>query len=328
MAAVVVASMLNDLSNLQRLITLGHKIDEVDPWGDTALHAAANAGRYTLVKFLIEKGADVNKTNKAGSTPLHKACIADKLSVVELLLRYGASPNIPNFAGLRPEDYTSNIQMRKMLLGSAAVTEDIVIPKSLHGVIIGKGGKRLRQLRSETGADIRLPPPASQQEEISISGREEVVQKAREMILQLVQQREATTEQEEPTEVIGHKYTRIAVDIPKEKHRLIIGVGGKTIKELTSKWEVRIKVPLTDSPDTKIIVSGSAQDVDEVAERIRRLTSEKAPGINYNSLLVPEKSLPPKNKSDSPASSPVPTTPPKRRQRRRKNQYQDRPTQE
>jgi ankyrin repeat protein len=41
--------------------------------GDTALHAAAQAGFTTVVQYLVDHGADVNAKNKAGRTPLAAA---------------------------------------------------------------------------------------------------------------------------------------------------------------------------------------------------------------------------------------------------------------
>ena len=38
--------------------------------GDTALHAAAQAGFDTVVQYLVDKGADVNAKNGRGQTPL------------------------------------------------------------------------------------------------------------------------------------------------------------------------------------------------------------------------------------------------------------------
>ena len=41
--------------------------------GDTALHAAAQAGFGTVVQYLVDNGANVNAKNKAGRTPLAAA---------------------------------------------------------------------------------------------------------------------------------------------------------------------------------------------------------------------------------------------------------------
>ena len=62
------------------------KIDQVDSFGDSPLHLAAQYNSLEVVKKLLEKGADLNKKNNNGYTPLHIAAKKGQLEVVEELI--------------------------------------------------------------------------------------------------------------------------------------------------------------------------------------------------------------------------------------------------
>lgn len=55
---------------IRALLEWGADINETNPVGDTALHAAAYSGEDTIVRFLVDRGARVNTRNKNGQTPV------------------------------------------------------------------------------------------------------------------------------------------------------------------------------------------------------------------------------------------------------------------
>jgi ankyrin repeat protein len=74
-------------------------VNQIDDYGDSALHVAVAKGRYDFVKYLVEKGkaicffshklgANVNVRNKAGSSPLHKTALApyDRIEIARYLI--------------------------------------------------------------------------------------------------------------------------------------------------------------------------------------------------------------------------------------------------
>ena len=83
------------------LIEQGVKVDGVDWFGNTALHAAIRYPR--VVELLLEGGASVNARNAFGNTPLHLA-VADH-RVVDILLAAGADVNARNYLDKTALDY-------------------------------------------------------------------------------------------------------------------------------------------------------------------------------------------------------------------------------
>ncbi|KAK0150525.1 Heterogeneous nuclear ribonucleoprotein K [Merluccius polli] len=65
-------------------------------------------------------------------------------------------------------------------IGGPVVTTQVTIPKDLAGSIIGKGGQRIKQIRSESGASIKIDEPLEGSEDriITITGTQDQIQNA------------------------------------------------------------------------------------------------------------------------------------------------------
>lgn len=64
----------------------------------------------------------------------------------------------------------------------------MTIPTNLAGSIIGKGGQRIRQIRADSGAQIKIdePAPGSEDRIITIIGTQEQIQNAQFLLQQSV----------------------------------------------------------------------------------------------------------------------------------------------
>ncbi|EDL06874.1 mCG121849, isoform CRA_e, partial [Mus musculus] len=65
-------------------------------------------------------------------------------------------------------------------LGGPIITTQVTIPKDLAGSIIGKGGQRIKQIRHESGASIKIDEPleGSEDQIITITGTQDQIQNA------------------------------------------------------------------------------------------------------------------------------------------------------
>ncbi|KFQ38334.1 Heterogeneous nuclear ribonucleoprotein K, partial [Mesitornis unicolor] len=65
-------------------------------------------------------------------------------------------------------------------LGGPIITTQVTIPKDLAGSIIGKGGQRIKQIRHESGASIKIDEPLEGSEDriITITGTQDQIQNA------------------------------------------------------------------------------------------------------------------------------------------------------
>uniref|UniRef100_A0A3P8ZGU1 Heterogeneous nuclear ribonucleoprotein K n=1 Tax=Esox lucius TaxID=8010 RepID=A0A3P8ZGU1_ESOLU len=81
-------------------------------------------------------------------------------------------------------------------IGGPVITTQVTIPKDLAGSIIGKGGQRIKQIRHESGASIKIDEPLEGSEDriITITGTQDQIQNAQ----YLLQNRHGS--------VLGHHY--------------------------------------------------------------------------------------------------------------------------
>lgn len=268
--ALKLAAEDGDLEEVRRLIeTQNTPINQPDEFGDTALHAAVAKGRAGVVTYLLEHGADPNIQNKAGSTTLHKVAVAkyDQLSILRLLIKHKANPLIRNSAGLLPEQLGSGL-VKELLAGNDYVVEELEVPKSKHGRIIGKKGSKMKEIQTDTGTHVNVPKQEDGSNKITIKGRQEAVAKAKELILELLKDKgPGGRGGYDDDENDGRMSTKL--NIPKDRHRLIIGRGGATVNEIREETGVDIIIPPADSKDDCIIIKGDTQD--DISEAIKRI---------------------------------------------------------
>jgi ankyrin repeat protein len=84
-----------DHEEVERLLAYGKcQVNEIDKFGQTALHVAAFEGHLNVVDVLLRKGVNIQLQDKNGWTALHSAAHAAHLHICEKLLLEGCDPNI------------------------------------------------------------------------------------------------------------------------------------------------------------------------------------------------------------------------------------------
>ncbi|KAL0931741.1 uncharacterized protein CTRU02_212694 [Colletotrichum truncatum] len=81
------------------LLSLKVPVNEVDMYGETALHVAARSGCETCIRSLFHAGADIDVQSRQEWTPLMLAARYGHVEAVVELIRDGASLNQRGFHG-------------------------------------------------------------------------------------------------------------------------------------------------------------------------------------------------------------------------------------
>lgn len=106
------------------LLSHGCKLDAEDGYGATAVYKAADLGKTSLVRLLLQAGANPNAVVGAyidgpgRKTPLHVACRFP--AIMQLLLDHGARPQAKDSEGRTPADWVNLDSQRKFDLQETA----------------------------------------------------------------------------------------------------------------------------------------------------------------------------------------------------------------
>ena len=126
-----------------------------------------------------------------------------------------------------------------------------------HPKIIGRKGAVITKLRDDFKVNIQLPKKeGDSQEEITITGLEENAEAAKNEILKIVGQYESMVKME--------------VNIDAKVHSMIIGRGGKSIRNIMEKFKVDIRLPRAGDEDpTLVVVSGDQEACEECIDYLK-----------------------------------------------------------
>jgi len=134
--------------------------------------------------------------------------------------------------------------------------------KQFHKFIIGKAGATINQIRQNTNTKIDLPETGSDSDMITITGKKADVEKARDEVQKI---------QQEKANVVS-----IEVKIPANIHNTIIGAGGKIIQSIMDDCGgVHIKFPEAKSGSDMVTVRGPKEDVEKAKGQLESLSTEK-----------------------------------------------------
>ncbi|XP_017771601.1 PREDICTED: vigilin [Nicrophorus vespilloides] len=147
-------------------------------------------------------------------------------------------------------------------LNESSFQIEVPIFKQFHKFIIGKGGANIRKIREETQTKIDLPAEGDTNDVITITGKKENVEEAREKIRKIQDELETIVTEE------------IVID-PKFYNSLI-GSRGKLIHSIMEDCGgVAIKFPSAESRSDKVTIRGPKEDVDRAKQQLLDLASER-----------------------------------------------------
>ncbi|XP_075165976.1 satellite-binding protein 1 Dp1 [Haematobia irritans] len=150
---------------------------------------------------------------------------------------------------------------RKILMHfSTQASRSIAIPKEHHRVILGKAGKRLRDLEQQTATKITIPNQNDDSDIITIAGTKEDIEKAEHEIRQL------SNEQ--------YKKSSDRISVPKIYHPFIVGPYNENLNKIIEETGAKVNVPPQSVQKDEIVIMGEKDAVAAAKAKVEAIYKE------------------------------------------------------
>ncbi|KAG7664532.1 SCP160 [[Candida] subhashii] len=150
------------------------------------------------------------------------------------------------------------------------VSVTIKVDPAYHRDLIGQGGSVMKDIISKAGGDqvprnkqyklLNIPNEGSGSDEVTSQGDKSIVEKIVEQIKKIIADKEAAVSEE--------------IDIPKEKHRLIIGPSGSIRHAIQDEFGVSLEIPRPNDKSSIIKVVGLPEKIAAAKSKIEELTKD------------------------------------------------------
>lgn len=155
---------------------------------------------------------------------------------------------------------------------SAQASRSVTIPKEHHRVILGKSGKRLRELEQLTATKITIPNQNEESDVINIAGTKEGIQKAEQEIRQM------SAEQ--------YKKSSDRISVPKIYHPFIVGPYNNNLNKIMEETGTKVNVPPQSVQKDEIIIMGEKDAVATAKAKVESIYKEMEKKCSTVSVVV------------------------------------------
>nr|CAI5828480.1 unnamed protein product [Callosobruchus analis] len=203
-------------------------------------------------KFIIGKGgANIRKIREETDTKIELPAEGDKNDKIKIT---GKRENV--------EEACEKIRQIQQELESI-VTEEITIPPKFYNSLIGAKGKLIRSVSEDCGGvTIKFPSTDSKSDKITISGPQEDVDKAKQQLLDLANERQQASFTAE-------------VRAKAQHHKFLIGRHGANIKKIRDSTGARIVFPSNTDDDLEVItIIGKKEAVEEAKDKLMAMIKD------------------------------------------------------
>ncbi|CAA6666104.1 unnamed protein product [Spirodela intermedia] len=174
--------------------------------------------------------------------------------------------------------------------GYPGTSKKIEIPNGRVGVIIGKSGETIKYLQLQSGAKIQVTrdaevDPSSQTRMVELMGTTEQVNKAEQLINDVLKEAEAGGSGIISARKFGGVQVgaeQFIMKVPNNKVGLVIGKGGETIKSMQAKSGARIQIiplhlpPGDTSIERTVQIDGTSEQIESAKQLVNEVISEKS----------------------------------------------------
>ncbi|XP_075877906.1 far upstream element-binding protein 1 isoform X5 [Nelusetta ayraudi] len=160
--------------------------------------------------------------------------------------------------------------------GPGMTIQEIMVPASKAGLVIGKGGETIKSLQERAGVKMVMiqdgPQNTGADKPLRISGEPFKVQQAKEMVMELIRDQGFREQRGEYGSRVGGGDS-LDVPVPRFAVGIVIGRNGEMIKKIQNDTGVRIQFKPDDgsSPDRIAQIMGPPDQAQHAAEIISDL---------------------------------------------------------
>lgn len=150
------------------------------------------------------------------------------------------------------------------------ISVTINVDQKYHRELIGQGGSVMKDIISKAGGDdvprsryyrlLTIPNADSGSDEITSKGDKVIVEKIVQQIKDIIAIKEASE--------------TVEYELPKEKHRLIVGPNGSIRHSLQDEFGVSIDIPRPNDDSTIIKLNGLPEKIDSLKTKLDTITKD------------------------------------------------------
>lgn len=205
-----------------------------------------------------------------GKSGAHLNLLRDEYGV-EIDVRDGESRSIVEIVGTKSA--IKDVEKKVRAIASEVentVTELWEVDPAHYRAILGPNGLNLREILISLGASedssqwrrlLTVPDRGSKLHTVTSTGPLQIVAEIVRRVKEIVAAEEAlVTEQ---------------VNVPQEKHRLLIGPGGSVRRDIEAEFSVQVNIPKVSEKLSEITIKGLPENVEKAKQRVAKLTEDK-----------------------------------------------------
>ncbi|KAF2802244.1 uncharacterized protein BDZ99DRAFT_576946 [Mytilinidion resinicola] len=259
--------------------------DEVTIRGPTRGADGARTELLDLLQFFIDRGYTDSVSVAQSQIPTLIGSGGKEME--RLRQETGAQIDVPSRDSIGPsgraditikgtkkavEEAKKLIQERAKVFDNT-VSQTIEVDKKHHSALIGRSGGNIRSIVTAAGGPdnardlarmVRFPRTEDDETTITVEGPKAVVEK----IVASIQAQVSSLDSQ----------TVETLDISPEKHRLLIGRGGETRRNLESQFNIQLDIPkqtVTGAARSQVKITGEADAVEKAKEHILELVKSQ-----------------------------------------------------
>jgi transcription antitermination factor NusA-like protein len=164
-------------------------------------------------------------------------------------------PDIPNAWKMQPSLRSSSVTQ----VFSVPVEERRFNEMTDFGEKGGQQAKVCQDIMSKTGVHIEMSLARDQSLNVVITGKQDKVMQARKMVLQALQTQGS-----------------VKLQVPREHHKVILGLKGKKLQELELATATKIQIPRPNENSDMITITGPRDGLEKARHELQLISDEQA----------------------------------------------------